>query len=70
MTSDDYANIVLFAAAHRAQGAFDRFRSFFSLLRPDLVTLHEITDWKSGEIVHEECSLESAIEYLDASPGI
>ena len=70
MTSDDYANIVLFAAARRAQGAFDRFRNSFSLLRPDPDTVYEITDWKSGEIVHEESSLESAIEYLDANPEL
>ena len=70
MTSDDYANIVLFAAARRAQGAFDRFRNSFSLLRPDPDTVYEITDWKSGEIAHEESAFERAIEYLDANPEL
>ncbi|RCW84194.1 hypothetical protein [Paracoccus lutimaris] len=70
MTSEDYANIVLFAAARRKQGAFDKFRSFFRLLRPDPGTAYEITDWKSGEMVHEESSLESAVGYLDANPEL
>lgn len=69
MNTDDYANIVLFAATFRKEGGFEKFRTFFNLSPPDADAVYEIFESKPGRIVHEKKTFEGATKCLDANPN-